>query len=224
MNKIFNEQYELLLKDMEEITDPYHRAHIRALILQAVNNLTEVSDDDIEITITGKDAIKEDIAKETTQEKKTTSTKKNTTSKKKEIKKEEPKELDLDKDPNVTENVSEEESNNEPYIVTVEGTEYDIREAYNLLTKYEGSEEEKVELATNITVYGLTAVYEGLSILKDSDMKMTLAYYLSQYGLETINEFVESLTDGQFNDIYEFINDENIEGFLTNLEAASEEE
>ena len=224
MNKIFNEQYELLLKDMEEITDPYHRAHIRALILQAVNNLTEVSDDDIEITITGKDAIKEDIAKETTQEKKTTSTKKNTTSKKKEIKKEEPKELDLDKDPNVTENISEEESNNEPYIVTVEGTEYDIREAYNLLTKYEGSEEEKVELATNITVYGLTAVYEGLSILKDSDMKMTLAYYLSQYGLETINEFVESLTDGQFNDIYEFINDENIEGFLTNLEAASEEE
>lgn len=224
MNKIFNEQYELLLKDMEEITDPYHRAHIRALILQAVNNLTEVSDDDIEITITGKDAIKEDIAKETIQEKKTTSTKKKTTAKKKEVKKEEPKELDLDKDPNVTENVSEEESNNEPYIVTVEGTEYDIREAYNLLNKYEGSEEEKVELATNITVYGLTAVYEGLSILKDSDMKMTLAYYLSQYGLETINEFVESLTDGQFNDIYEFINDENMEGFLTNLEAASEEE
>lgn len=224
MNKIFNEQYELLLKDMEEITDPYHRAHIRALILQAVNNLTEVSDDDIEITITGKDAIKEDIAKETTQEKKTTSTKKKTTAKKKEVKKEEPKELDLDKDPNVTENVSEEESNNEPYIVTVEDAEYDIREAYNLLTKYEGSEEEKIELATNITVYGLTAIYEGFSILKDSDMKMTLAYYLSQYGLETINEFVESLTDGQFNDIYEFINDENIEGFLTNLEAASEEE
>ena len=83
MNKIFNEQYELLLKDMEEITDPYHRAHIRALVLQAVNSLTDISEDDVEVAITGKDAIKEDIAKDTKKTTTETTKKKTTTASKK---------------------------------------------------------------------------------------------------------------------------------------------
>ena len=53
---------------------------------------------------------------------------------------------------------------------------------------------------------------------------MTLAYYLNEYGLDEINNFTSELTDGIFNDIYEFINDGNLEGFITNIEAATEEE
>lgn len=224
MNKIFNEQYELLLKDMEEITDPYHRAHIRALVLQAVNSLTDISEDDIEVAITGKDAIKEDIAKDTKKTTTETTKKKTTTAskkKEKEVKKDEPNELDLDKDPNIN---NDTEVNTEPLIVNVEGTDYDIREAYNLLDKFEGTDEERIDLATNITAYGLTAIYESLSQLKDSENKMTLAYYLNEYGLDEINNFTSELTDGTFNDIYEFINDDNLEGFITNIEAATEEE
>ena len=219
MNKIFNEQYELLLKDMEEITDPYHRAHIRALVLQAVNSLTDISEDDVEVAITGKDAIKEDIAKDTKKTTTETTKKKTTTASKKtekDVKNHEPNELDLEKDPNI--------NNTEPLIVNVEGTDYDIREAYNLLDKFEGTDEERIDLATNITAYGLTAIYETLSQLKDSENKMTLAYYLNEYGLDEINNFTSELTDGTFNDIYEFINDDNLEGFITNIEAATEEE
>ena len=224
MNKIFNEQYELLLKDMEEITDPYHRAHIRALVLQAVNSLTDISEDDIETAITGKDAIKEDIAKDTKKTTTETTKKKTTTAskkKEKEVKKDEPNELDLDKDPNIN---NDTEVNTEPLIVNIEGTDYDIREAYNLLDKFEGTDEERIDLATNITAYGLTAIYETLSQLKDNENKMTLAYYLNEYGLDEINNFTSELTDGTFNDIYEFINDDNLEGFITNIEAATEEE
>ena len=52
---------------------------------------------------------------------------------------------------------------------------------------------------------------------------MMLAYYMSEFGLEEINNFVSELTDGTFNDIYEFINDENLDGFIINVENAIEE-
>ena len=61
MNKIFNEQFELLQQDLQEISNPYERAHIRVLLLGTLSGLTEEPPIDMP---TGKDAIKNDIVKE----------------------------------------------------------------------------------------------------------------------------------------------------------------
>ena len=76
-------------------------------------------------------------------------------------------------------------------------------------------------------VYGGTsALYDmcDIRIRKNSygidisaDMFDTIIFV---FGLEEMNNFVSELTDGTFNDIYEFINDENLDGFIINVENA----
>lgn len=215
MNELFNEQYELLLQDLQEISNPYERAHIRALLLGTLAGLAE----ETPAQVTGKDAIKNDIAKPIDFEESVEVTEipeEETVEEEMQPQSNEPNELDLDHDPAV--------NSTEPMIVETENGELDVREAYDLIVNFEGTDEEKLELAYNISLYNLTAIYEGLSQLKtDCHNKMMLAYYMSEFGLEEINGFVSELTDGTFNDIYEFINDENLDGFILNVENAIEE-
>ena len=221
MNDLFNEQYGLLLQDLQEISNPYERAHIRALLLGTLAGLTEESSSDV--TITGKDAIKNDIAKpiqfeeEVTEEQETAN--ENEVAEETQPQSNEPRELDLDHDPAISD-----DNDTTPMIVETEDGDLDITEAYGLITNFSGTDEEKIELATNITLYNLTAIYEGLSQLKDCHNKMMLAYYLSEYGLDEINGFISQLTDETFNDVYEFVNDENLDGLIISLESAAEEE
>ena len=219
MNELFNEQYELIQQDLQEITNPYERAHIRALLLGTLAGLAE---EPVGSELSGKDAIKNDIAKDVidfepdSNEEVTEEQEVEYAEEEMHAQSNEPNEIDLDKDPAI--------NSNEPMMVeTEENGTIDVREAYNLITTFEGSEEDKLALATNITLYSLTAIYEGLSQLKDCHNKMMLAYYMSEFGLEEINNFVSELTDGTFNDIYEFINDENLDGFIINVENAIEE-
>ena len=213
MNKIFNEQFELLQQDLQEISNPYERAHIRVLLLGTLSGLTEEPPIDMP---TGKDAIKNDIVKEPIAFDEVPTQEVETPEEEMQPQSNEPNEIDLDHDPAV--------NSNEPMMVeTEESGTIDVREAYNLITNFEGTEKEKVELATNITLYSLTAIYEGLTQLKDCHNKMMLAYYMGEFGLEEMNNFVSELTDGTFNDIYEFINDENLDGFIINVENAIEE-
>lgn len=219
MNDLFNEQYGLLLQDLQEISNPYERAHIRALLLGTLAGLEENSS---EVTVTGKDAIKNDIAKPITFKEEATEEQEETANE--EVAEEtqpqsnEPRELDLDHDPAIGDN------NTTPMIVETENGDLDITEAYGLIADFSGTEEEKVDLATNIALYNLTAIYEDLSQLKDCHNKMMLAYYLSEYGLDEINGFISELTDATFNDVYEFVNDENLDGLIISLESATEEE
>ena len=216
MNKIFNEQFELLQQDLQEISNPYERAHIRVLLLRTLSDLTEEPPADMLDMPTGKDAIKNDIAKEPITFDEVPTQEVEAPEEEMESQSNEPTEIDLDQDPTI--------NSNEPMMVeTEENGTIDIREAYNLITNFEGTEEEKVELATNIALYSLTAIYEGLTQLKDCHNKMMLAYYMGEFGLEEMNNFVSELTDGTFNDIYEFINDENLDGFIINVENAIEE-
>lgn len=106
-----------------------------------------------------------------------------------------------------------------------EGNTYqlDITEAWNVVGDEEGSEE-RVELARNLTEYNLLPVYNTLEKLDHSYNKMMLSYYMQEYGLEGINEFIESLTEGMFADVYEFVNNENLEGLIANIEEAATEE
>ena len=131
-----------------------------------------------------------------------------------------PKEIDLE--PEV------EEKATEPIVIECqdeEGNVYnlDITEAWNLVGDEEGSEE-RVELAKNLTEYNLLPIYNTLEKLDHSYNKMMLSYYMQEYGLETINEFISDLTEGLFSDVYEFVNNENLEGLITSIESAAEQE
>lgn len=217
MNELINEQIELIQKELEEISNPYERAHVRVLFL---NTLTKLTCEE-EITLPqGKDSIRNDYVKPIEFEEKETGTAEEVEESsedevQEETVKELPREIDIDNDPSVT--------SNEPMLVDTEEGQIDIRPAYNLLSTFEGSEEEKVELASNITLYNLTAIYETLSQLTDCHNKMMLSYYMSEFGLEEMNGFVSQLTDDTFNDIYEFVNNDNLEGLIVNIENAIEE-
>ena len=216
---LINEQVNKVLEDLELITNPYERSMVRTNLIGAIANLTVSADVDMP---KGKDAIKTDIPKETKEE-----VIKETVEEpiKFEEVKEEPKAgpVEIDIDPN-----TEEEVTDGPIIVPVEDengetVELDITEAYNLITT-EMTQEEKMELAMTITAYSLMPTYESLSNLTDNDLKVTLAYQVQQVGLEDINGFVSQLTDERFNDLYEFVNNDNLEYLTTSIEEAMSDE
>ena len=248
MNNVINEQLNVLLEEIELIGDDYQRADIRVKLISALSNLyLEPINEPV-----GKDAIKhdnkkevsvaeEELVKETT---KKTKKKEKTTKKAEEVtsdeapivfepaeetqvvdnkeENQEPQPVEIDLEPQV------QEENAGPVIIDCqdeEGNAYqlDITEAWNIVGDEEGSEE-KVELAKNLTEYNLLPVYNTLEKLDHSYNKMMLSYYMQEYSLEGINEFIESLTEGMFTDVYEFVNNENLEGLIANIEEAATEE
>ena len=241
---IINEQINAVLEDLELMTNPYERSMVRTHLISALSGLTlgTTLDTMANSLPKGKDAIKADIPKEQVepitepvpvdleqspiepeqpivfeepaQEEKPKA-------KKSSKKKAEPVEVDVD--PN-----TEEPAAVEPMIVQVEdedgnAVDLDITEAYGLINT-EMSDEDKVELATTIAGYSLVPIYAQLTNLSDGDLKVTLAYQMQQVGLDDINGFINDLTDGQFSDVFEFVNDDNLEYLTSSIEEAMTDE
>ena len=77
----------------------------------------------------------------------------------------------------------------------------------------------------SLSLYILSIIDISFTNLADSEDKMMLSYYMQQVGIEDINAFISDLSDGQFNDIYEFANNDNLEYIVTSIgEAMSDEE
>lgn len=217
MNELLNEQIALVLEDLSLISNPYERSMVRVNLIKALTDLSPVQQTE---EITGKDAIKADYAKaeapaqiaEVVEEEIAEET---VTEENDEVL--EPKEIDLDKSvaagPIIT-TIEDEEGN--PF-------EIDVTEVYNKLSN-DLSDEDKLELAKNITAYSLAPVYDELTMLPDSNDKMMLAYYLQQLGLDQLNDFVVQLTDGQVNILHEFVNKDNLEYLVNEIASAMEEE
>lgn len=214
MEKLINSQIETLQTEIEEISDPYQRAHIRVLLISALGNLSTIGEVSTVSTIAeGKEAIKNDIVKENNEP----------------INFEEPKEEKAEevvKESNGPEPIEIDEQgqeSSEPIIIETEEGQLDITEAYNALASVE-DESARTELAMNITAYALLPIYQSLDKLEDSENKMMLSYYMKEYGLEQINDFVNQLTDGQFSDVYEFVNNDNVEGLVVNIQSVEDSE
>lgn len=241
MINTINEQIALVLEDLELMTDPYQRGMVRTQLIGALSNMNLTASFDSNSLPTGKDAIKNDVVKEpvsvdieqdpiqadapiTFEEPAPVKEEK---PKKTSKKKAEPVEVDVD--PN-----TEEEVTAKPIIVQVEDEEgnvidLDITEAWNAVApsmQEAGVEEEVIlGLAQNLTAYNLMPIYATFTNLADSEDKMMLSYYMQQVGVEDINAFISDLSDGQFNDIYEFANNDNLEYIVTSIgEAMSDEE
>lgn len=245
---LINEQINAVLEDLELMTNPYERSMVRTHLIGALSNINLTTSVDIIAGSLpkGKDAIKQDVIKEGEPEPEVApevvsepvpvdleqspiepeepivfeEPKEEKTKKKTSKKKAEPKEVDVD--PN-----TEEPAAIEPITVQVEDEEgnivdLDITEAYGLINT-EMSDEEKVELATTIAGYSLVPIYAQLTNLSDGDLKATLAYQMQQVGLDDLNGFIADLTDNQFSDVFEFVNDDNLEYLTTSIQEAMEE-
>ena len=98
----------------------------------------------------------------------------------------------------------------------------DVTEAYNLI-KTEMSEEDKLDLAATITDAAVGPIYATLTNISDGMLKATLAYQMQQVSLEDINSFIYDLSEQEYNDVYEFVNDNNIEYVTNAIEEAMED-
>lgn len=241
---IINEQIQLILEELDLIQDPYQRADIRTKLISCI------AESNLEVSVeepVGKDAIKNDIKKEQdapiefkeVKEEVVEETEPETKEEVKEEVKEEskkkkatkgksiaskskkgPKEIELEKPEKKV--VTVEDENGDPM-------EVDITEVYHKIApamKEDGADEETIELTAQYLVCNaLIPIYETLEGLKDSYNKMMLAYYMQEFGVEAINESVISqISDGQIDDLYEFVNDSNLQFTIESIEAATESE
>ena len=235
MMNLINEQIQAVIEDLELMTNPYERSMVRTHLIGALSNinLTASFDTMANSLPAGKDAIKNDIVKEPVEEPVSVDIEQDPIQADAPVVEEEPKKkaepTEVDVDPN-----TEEEVVAEPIVVQVEDEEgnvidLDITEAWNAVApsmQESGVEEEIIlSLAQNLTAYNLMPIYSTFTELADSEDKMMLSYYMQQVGVEDINGFIANLSDGQFNDIYEFANNDNLEYIVTSIaEAMSEEE
>ena len=242
MMNLINEQIQAVIEDLELMTNPYERSMVRTHLIGALSNinLTASFDTMANSLPVGKDAIKNDIVKEPVEEPVPVDIEQDPIQADVPIvfeestpvveeepkKKAEPTEVDVD--PN-----TEEEVVAEPIVVQVEDEEgnvidLDITEAWNAVApsmQESGVEEEIIlSLAQNLTAYNLMPIYSTFTELADSEDKMMLSYYMQQVGVEDINGFIADLSDGQFNDIYEFANNDNLEYIVTSIAEAMSEE
>ena len=242
MMNLINEQIQAVIEDLELMTNPYERSMVRTHLIGALSNinLTASFDTMANSLPVGKDAIKNDIVKEPVEEPVPVDIEQDPIQADVPIvfeestpvveeepkKKAEPTEVDVD--PN-----TEEEIVAEPIVVQVEDEEgnvidLDITEAWNAVApsmQESGVEEEIIlSLAQNLTAYNLMPIYSTFTELADSEDKMMLSYYMQQVGVEDINGFIADLSDGQFNDIYEFANNDNLEYIVTSIAEAMSEE
>lgn len=242
MMNLINEQIQAVIEDLELMTNPYERSMVRTHLIGALSNinLTASFDTMANSLPAGKDAIKNDIVKEPVEEPVPVDIEQDPIQTDAPIvfeeptpvieeepkKKAEPTEVDVD--PN-----TEEEVVAEPIVVQVEDEEgnvidLDITEAWNAVApsmQESGVEEEIIlSLAQNLTAYNLMPIYSTFTELNDSEDKMMLSYYMQQVGVEDINGFIANLSDGQFNDIYEFANNDNLEYIVTSIAEAMSEE
>lgn len=214
MNELINEQISLVLEDLNLMTNPYERSMVRVNLIKALTDLSPISEEEV----SGKDAIKTDYAKATSEQSvQEEVVQPEETIIEETVEKLEPNEIDLDKSV----------VSNEPVIATMEDEEgntfeIDVTEAYEKLSE-ELSEEDRIELAKNITAYNLAPIYDELAQLPDCNDKMMLSYYLQQLGLDEVNGFISQLTDGRVNLLHEFVNKDNLEYLVNEITTAMED-
>lgn len=236
---IINEQIQLILEDLALIEDPYQRADIRTKLISCI------AESNLEVSVeepVGKDAIKNDIKKEQDApiefEVKEEVVEESAKEVKEEEAKEEPKKKKATKSKSIAskskkgpKEIDLEEPKREKKIVTVEDedgtTEVDVTDAYYKIApqmQKDGVDEETILLTAQYLVCNaLMPIYETLDGLKDSYNKMMLAYYMQEYGVDAINESViAEISDGTITDLYEFVNDSNLDFTLESIESATE--
>ena len=217
---MINKQMKKLLSEVEEISNVSERAKVRASL---IGLMFDIATCDNMILDTGKEAIKEDKAKEV---------------------KIEMEEIDLEQ----TEEMVEDESvqpmveevpvempETDPFddaeeipfdlepkeeqgpivIEDEEGNEYDITEEYNYLEDL--SDEDKREICLQIKQYDSFEDYKLLDMIPHGYSRSIIALTMTVLGTDTVDKAVEDFNNGHYDNLFKFLNANNCDEFAQYL-------
>ena len=218
--KMINSKMKTLAKEIEGILDISERAMVRAKYIELLFDISvsgALEDSGCSCGGNcGKEAIKEDLPKPELVED-------DALDESEEV--EQVKQPEEDDPLNDSEEVEQDTAGEEKLLYeTEDGDILDVTEVYNKVTDVEDPET-RLQVAGYITEYDeCIEEYNSLSMLTSSVSKIYLAYCIKYYGLDNINECVARLTENQITDLFEYINDNNVDGFTQYVDQTFDEE
>ena len=226
--KMINSQMKTLAKEIEGILDIAERAQVRAKYIELLFDISvsgALEDSGCSCGGNcGKETIKEDLPKpepETVEEEQEVED--DALDESEEV--EQVKQPEEDDPLNDSEEVEQDTAGDKKLLYeTEDGDILDVTEIYNKVTDVEDPET-RLQVAGYITEYDeCIEEYNSLSMLTSSVSKIYLAYCIKYYGLDNINECVARLTENQITDLFEYINDNNVDGFTQYVDQTFDEE
>ncbi len=215
--EMINKQINILISEVEEISNVAERAKVRASLIEIMFNIATYDN----ITLdTGKESIKEDTAKEVVEEEIDFTP---------EDVEEQPEDVqealnelaeESESDPfNDAEEIPFDLEQAEPEKVTVEddeGNVFDITEEYNYLGD-DLEDEDKREICLQIKEYNSFEDYKLLNMLPNGYSRSIIALTMTALGTDVVDQAVEAFNDGHYENLFKFLNANNCDEFAQYL-------
>lgn len=216
--EMINKQINILISEVEEISNVAERAKVRASLIEIMFNIATYDN----ITLdTGKESIKEDTAKEVVEEE-MDFTPEDVEEQPEDVKEalDELAEGEPESDPfDDAEEIPFNIEQTEPEKVTVEddeGNVFDITEEYNYLGD-DLEDEDKREICLQIKEYDSFEDYKLLDMLPNSYSRSIIALTMTALGTDVVDQAVEAFNDGHYENLFKFLNANNCDEFAQYL-------
>ena len=197
--EMINKQINILISEVEEISNVAERAKVRASLIEIMFNVATY--DNIALD-TGKESIKEDTAKEVVEEE-IDFTPEDVEEQPEDVKEavDELAEGEPENDPfDDAEEIPFNLEQTEPEKVTVEddeGNVFDITEEYNYLGD-DLEDEDKREICLQIKEYDSFEDYKLLDMLPNGYSRSIIALTMTALGTDVVDQAVEAFNDGHY--------------------------
>lgn len=216
--EMINKQINILISEVEEISNVAERAKVRASLIEIMFNIATY--DNIALD-TGKESIKEDTAKEVVEEE-IDFTPEDVEEQPEDVKEavDELAEGEPENDPfDDAEEIPFNLEQTEPEKVTVEddeGNVFDITEEYNYLGD-DLEDEDKREICLQIKEYDSFEDYKLLDMLPNGYSRSIIALTMTALGTDIVDQAVEAFNDGHYENLFKFLNANNCDEFAQYL-------
>ncbi len=216
--EMINKQINILISEVEEISNVAERAKVRASLIEIMFNIATY--DNIALD-TGKESIKEDTAKEVVEEE-IDFTPEDVEEQPEDAKEalDELAEGEPESDPfDDAEEIPFNLEQTEPEKVTVEddeGNVFDITEEYNYLGD-DLEDEDKREICLQIKEYDSFEDYKLLDMLPNGYSRSIIALTMTALGTDVVDQAVEAFNDGHYENLFKFLNANNCDEFAQYL-------
>ncbi len=216
--EMINKQINILISEVEEISNVAERAKVRASLIEIMFNVATY--DNIALD-TGKESIKEDTAKEVVEEE-IDFTPEDVEEQPEDVKEavDELAEGEPENDPfDDAEEIPFNLEQTEPEKVTVEddeGNVFDITEEYNYLGD-DLEDEDKREICLQIKEYDSFEDYKLLNMLPNGYSRSIIALTMTALGTDVVDQAVEAFNDGHYENLFKFLNANNCDEFAQYL-------
>jgi hypothetical protein len=216
--EMINKQINILISEVEEISNVAERAKVRASLIEIMFNIATY--DNIALD-TGKESIKEDTAKEVVEEE-IDFTPEDVEEQPEDVKEalDELAEGEPENDPfDDAEEIPFNLEQTEPEKVTVEddeGNVFDITEEYNYLGD-DLEDEDKREICLQIKEYDSFEDYKLLDMLPNGYSRSIIALTMTALGTDVVDQAVEAFNDGHYENLFKFLNANNCDEFAQYL-------